>query len=127
VEVILKSTLTALLIVALATPAFAEGPSTPLREAAHQAALNEPLTPQTPTRQRSWPEEHPIVLGTLVGAGVGGVFGGLTCISPIAEGNGSCDYYTNSSGARGAGAVYGAAWGAGIGALAGLVVKLALR
>ena len=123
----MKSTLAALLIVALATPAFAEGPSTSLREAAHQAAITEPLAQNAPARQRSWPEEHPIVLGTLVGAGVGGVFGGLTCISPIAEGNGSCDYYTDSSGARGAGALYGAAWGAGIGALTGLVVKLAMR
>jgi len=122
-----KSTLTALLIVALAAPAFAEGPSTPLREAAHQAALNESLTQNTAARQRSWPEQHPIVLGTLVGAGVGGVYGGLTCISPLAEGNGNCDYYTDRAGAHGAGAVYGAAWGAGIGALAGLVVKLALR
>ena len=123
----MKSTLAALLIVALASPAFAEGPSTPLREAAHHAALNESLTHSAPFRQRSWPEEHPIVLGTLVGAGVGGVFGALTCTSPIAEGNGNCDYYTDSTGIRSAGAVWGAAWGAGIGALAGLVVKLAMR
>jgi hypothetical protein len=127
VEVIVKSTLSALLIVALATPAFAEGPSTSLREAAHHAALDESLTHSAPFRQRSWPEEHPIVLGALVGAGIGGVYGGLTCISPIAEGNGNCDAYTDTTGIRSAGALWGAAWGAGIGALTGLVVKLALR
>jgi len=122
-----KSTLSALLIVALATPAFAEGPSSSLREAAHHAALTESLAQNRPTRHRSWPEEHPIVLGTIVGAGVGAVYGGLTCISPIAEGSGDCDYYTDPSGVRAAGMLYGAAWGAGIGALAGLVVKLALH
>lgn len=123
----MKSTLIALLIAALATPAFAEGPSTSLRKAAHQAAFSESLSHSAPFKQRSWPEEHPIVLGALVGAGVGGVFGGLTCVSPIAEGNGNCDAFTDPSGVRAAGALWCAAWGAGIGALAGLVVKLALH
>jgi hypothetical protein len=127
VEDIMKSTLTALLLIAFATPALAQGPSTPLREAAHRAAATEPLTQDTPAPQRSWEARHPVVLGTIAGAGAGAMFGAFTCISPIAEGNGTCDSYTDSAGARGAGAVYGAAWGAGIGALVGLAVKAVIH
>ncbi len=119
----MKSTLLTLLIVALATPAFAQGR---LREAAHHAATTESLTPQPKASQRSWVARHPILLGTLVGTGVGAAVGGLTCESPIAEG-GSCDYYTDSSGARYLGMAYLGAWGAGIGALVGLAVKAAIR
>lgn len=119
----MKSTLTALLILALAAPALAQPRSTPtpLREAARRAALTQTVTPAAPP-PRSWVERHPVLTGTLVGASVGGAVGLLTCSSPIAEG-GSCDSYTDTTGARGAGAVYLGAWGAGIGALVGLAAR----
>jgi len=85
------------------------------KEAARLAKTLGPLpTPQTPTRHRNWAARHPVVLGTLVGAGVG--LGFLA-----AEGCGSSDY-----GCPGLAAFF-AGTGAGIGAAAGAVVAIVLR
>jgi hypothetical protein len=120
--------LTALLMLTLAAPAAVAQPdSIPLREAARVAALRQSLTPATTQQSRSWVARHPVLTGALAGASVGASVGALTCPSPIAEGGDSCDYYTHSADARGVGALYYGAWGAGIGALVGLVVHAVTR
>jgi hypothetical protein len=122
----LKSTLTALLILTLAAPALAQPGMTSIRESARRAVLTQTVTPAPPPRQRSWVERHPVLTGTVVGASIGGSVGLFTCSLPYAEG-GSCDSYTDTTGARGAGAAYLGAWGAGIGALVGLVASTFVR
>jgi hypothetical protein len=59
---------------------------------------------------RGWAERHPVWSGAILGAGVGGAWGVLSC-------SGSC-FPIGRSGA----AVFGAAWGSGIGALIGWAI-----
>ena len=81
------------------------------KEAARFAvALGSQPTPQTPARRRHWAARHPVLLGTLVGAGVG--LGFLA-----AEGCGSSDYTCS-----GLAAFFGGT-GAGIGAAAALASR----
>jgi hypothetical protein len=121
VEDIVKSTLTALLIVALATPAFAQGPSTLLRDAAHHAALTESLTPHAQTPHRSWVARHPMWTGAFMGAAFGAAWGAASCAFPTDE-FGSCETYSDQAGARALGGIYLGGVSAGLGALAGFVI-----
>jgi hypothetical protein len=94
--------------------------ASPLRESVNKeaarlaATLGPPATAQTPVRQRNWAARHPVLLGTLVGAGVG--LGFLA-----AEGCESSDYTCT-----GLVAFFGGT-GAGLGAAAGAVVAIVLR
>ena len=68
-----------------------------------------------PTDERSWAGRHPVVTGTLLGAGIGAAYGAASCRDgcfPI--------------GAGGA-AILLASFGAGFGALGGYIVKLAQK
>ena len=93
-----------------------------LREAANNEAARLAMTlrpmspPQAAPRQRNrnWAARHPVLLGTLIGAGVG--LGYLA-----AEGCANSDYTC-----PGLVAFFGGT-GAGIGAAAGVVVAIALR
>jgi len=78
--------------------------TTPVRDSARQ----------TPVRQRNWVARHPVLTGTLVGAGIG--LGFL-----VAHGCESSDYTCS-----GLVAFYGGT-GAGLGAAAGAVVGIVLR
>ena len=85
------------------------------REAARLATTLWPLpTPQTPARHRNWAARHPVLLGTLVGAGVG--LGFLA-----AEGCGSSDYACPGL------VAFFAGTGAGIVAAGGAIVAIVLR
>jgi hypothetical protein len=125
----------ALLMLAFAAPAVAQTEPRPLREAAHLAAVSqlqtqtEPLASitQQPQQPRGWVQRHPVLTGTIAGASIGASVGALTCPSPTAEGGYPCEDYTHSADVRGVGALYYGAWGAGIGALVGLVVHAVTR
>ena len=95
--------------------------ASPLRESVNKeaarlaATLGPPASAQTPPRQRrNWAARHPVLLGTLVGAGVG--LGFLA-----AEGCESSDYTCT-----GLVAFFGGT-GPGLGAAAGAVVAIVLR
>ena len=92
--------------------------ASPLRKAVKkEARLATTLgmsTPQTPARHRNWAARHPVLLGTLVGAGVG--LGFLA-----REGCASSDYSCPGL------VAFVAGTGAGIGAAAGGVVAIVLR
>ena len=94
--------------------------ASPLRESVNKeaarlaATLGRPAAAQTPVRQRNWAARHPVLLGTLVGAGVG--LGFLA-----AEGCESSDYTCT-----GLVAFFGG-MGAGLGAAAGAIVTIVLR
>ena len=94
--------------------------ASPLRESVNKeaarlaATLGPPATAQTQVRQRNWAARHPVLLGTLVGAGVG--LGFLA-----AEGCESSDYTCT-----GLVAFFGGT-GAGLGAAAGAIVTIVLR
>ena len=86
------------------------------REVIRLASLTDDAQPSAnpqPTEERSWAGRHPVVTGTLLGAGIGAAYGAASCSDgcfPI--------------GAGGA-AILLASFGAGFGALAGVIVKLA--
>jgi len=91
-----------------------------LREAVNKEAarlLATPVqssAPQTPARQRNWAARHPVLLGTLVGAGVGlGFLAAHGCESSDYTCSGLVAFYAGT--------------GAGLGAAAGLVVGIVLR
>ncbi len=78
------------------------------------ATLGPHAMPPPSVRQRNWAARHPVLLGTLVGAGVG--LGFLA-----AEGCGSSDYSCPGL------VAFFAGTGAGVGAAAGVVVAIVLR
>jgi hypothetical protein len=86
----------------------------------------QPASSQAPGQQRSWVARHKVLTGTLIGLGVGVPIGLATCRYPTTEGS-SCSDYTYPGNARMLGAVtmgaYGAAIGAGIGALVAAVTR----
>ena len=88
------------------------------RETIRLASLTDdrPLSAdQQPPDERSWAGRHPVVTGTLLGAGIGAAYGAASCRDgcfPI--------------GAGGA-AILVASFGAGFGALGGYIVKLAQK
>ena len=91
--------------------------ASPLRKAVKKEAARLATTlgtPQTPARHRNWAARHPVLLGTLVGAGVG--LGFLA-----REGCASSDYTCPGL------VAFSAGTGAGIGAAAGAVVAIVLR
>jgi hypothetical protein len=116
------------LIVALATPAPAQTPPTPIRDAANREVMRLARTveaaspPASQARPRSWAARHSVLTGTLIGLGVGLPIGVGTCKFPGAEGS-ACAYYTYPANARMLGGItiglMGAGIGAGIGALIG--------
>ena len=84
------------------------------KEAVRLAAARRPASSAQAQSQRNWFARHPVLTGTLVGAGVG-----LAWIA--AEGCGSSDY-----GCPGL-AAFAAGTGAGLGALGGVVAAVILR
>ena len=88
------------------------------REAIRLASLTDdrPLSADDQlTDERSWARRHPVLTGTLLGAGIGAAYGAASCSDgcfPI--------------GAGGA-AIVMASFGAGFGALGGYIVKLAQK
>jgi hypothetical protein len=88
------------------------------REVIRLASLPDDVQPSAnpqPTEERSWAGRHPIVTGTLLGAGIGAAYGAASCSNgcfPI--------------GAGGA-AILMASFGAGFGALGGWMVKMAQK
>jgi hypothetical protein len=88
------------------------------REAIRLASVTDDLplsANQQPAEKRSWAGRHPVVTGTLLGAGIGAAYGAASCSDgcfPI--------------GAGGA-AILMASFGAGFGALGGYIVKLAQK
>lgn len=87
---------------------------TPVREAIRLASLTDdvPLTAdQKTTVERGWAGRHPVLLGMLLGTGIGAAYGAASC-------NDGCFPI-----GRGGAAVVSAPFGAGFGALAGVIVK----
>ena len=91
-----------------------------LREAVNKEAarlITTPVqssAPQAPARQRNWAARHPVLMGTLVGAGVGlGFLAAHGCESSDYTCSGLVAFYAGT--------------GAGIGAAAGVVVGIVLR
>jgi hypothetical protein len=81
-----------------------------------------PAQPQSVPR-RSWAGRHPVLIGTLVGAGIGGVARARMLGLPWD----TCFYDSETTGCGVASSAIGAGVGAGFGALVGLVVSLARR
>jgi hypothetical protein len=69
--------------------------------------------PQQQAAKRSWIRRHPVLAGTLMGAGVGAVFYGATCNSYFEERN--CDSRGDRAAIAAFGAGAGAFWGVVIG------------
>jgi hypothetical protein len=120
----MRSIALAVVVVTLVFPhgAAAQGTSNPLREAIkRETARLVPNRDQTtaPAQggvpQRNWAARHPVLMGTVVGAGVGmAVIAAQGCHS-------SSDYTCTGL------LAFGAGTGAGLGAAAGVVVGIALR
>jgi hypothetical protein len=98
------------------------------REATRLAAGRQAAAagPQTTPPEKHWVARHPALTGALIGLGVGFSIGVATCRYPTAEGS-SCSDYTYPGNARMLGGLtiggFGAAIGAGIGALAGAIAR----
>lgn len=73
--------------------------------------------------QRSWAGRHPVLVGAIVGAGIGGVARGKL----LGLRYDTCVYDSETTGCGAASSGIGAGIGAGVGALAGLIVSLARR
>jgi hypothetical protein len=133
-EEVMRAAITTVLVVAYGMTGFAQTPgalhasidryTAVILETAQNAP--QPGAGQPPGQQRSWVARHKVLTGTLIGLGVGVPIGLATCHYPTAEG-GSCSDYTFPGNARMLGAVtigaYGAAIGAGIGALVAAITR----
>jgi hypothetical protein len=135
-----KTVLVFALCVLVASPAWAQQGSIPLRRAAviqsafetgDSGAVDSTRPVAAPDRRvspavshsnstDSWPKRHAVLLGTLVGFAGGFVIGAKTCRYPTAEGD-SCSDYTYPANAQLLGGftigAVGAAIGAGVGAI----------
>ena len=78
---------------------------------------------QPQPKQRSWAGRHPVLVGALIGAGIGGVAKGSLLGLP----NDACIVDSETTGCTGASVAIGAGLGAGVGALVGLVVSAVRR
>lgn len=132
---LMRAAIAVVLVVAYGMTGFAQTPGALHASVDRQAAAilgtaqsePQPSSPNAaPGQQRSWVARHRILTGTLIGLGVGVPIGIATCHYPTAEGS-SCSDYTFPGNARMLGAVtigaYGAAIGAGIGALVAAVTR----
>ena len=132
----MRAAIAGVLVVACGLTGFAQTPE-PLHASvdrhaavilgtAQNAPQPQPAADQGAGQQRSWVARHKVLTGTLVGLGVGVPIGIATCRYPTSEGS-SCSDFTYPGNARMLGAVtmgaYGAAIGAGIGALVAVVTR----
>jgi hypothetical protein len=123
----MRSTLTVLLLLSVFHQPLLRAEKTTLGNVIDRAAARmiflkvksaSAQTPQSPTQDRSWIARHPVVFGTLVRAGAGAIssipqWTELYCAT---GGDEDCLFH------GGAGVLFGACAGAGIGALIGFLV-----